>query len=122
MNDDEHIRSRAVFGGIGLEVRRVDDGELGSVGPLPGRVGFRQEHVPREQVVPGELGEDADRHFERRISSRPRVEREHVLVMKIRLHVPVKGMEGGLFHRTVHAAPLNVVLGRRLAHDELVVR
>ena len=58
MKTSERVPCRA---GIGLELRRVDDRELRPVRRALRRIVLRQKHVAREQIVPGELVDDANR-------------------------------------------------------------
>src|SRR4051812_47403535 len=58
IDDDGGLGIRAVLAGVGWELRREKDGELGSV--RIGGVG-PDEKLAAEEAVPGELADDADR-------------------------------------------------------------
>ena len=58
VHEDERVGARAVGGGVGLEAREVDDGELGLV-ILALRLLGADEHGARKQRVPGQLVDDA---------------------------------------------------------------
>ena len=122
MHEDEHVGPRAVARGVSLEIRRVDDGELREVLGAPSGVVLREEHVPGEQVVPGEFVDDSDREPVRGVGARPGVQDVQLLVLEVVQHVAVKRIELVRVDRTVDAAPVHVLLARRFAHDELVVR
>ena len=83
---------------------------------------LRQKHVPREEVVPRKLVDDADREPVLAVGARPGVEDVEIFVLQIRHHVLVQRVELGFVHRPVHVAPMDVPFAGRLAHEELVVR
>ena len=121
VEQDERAGIRAVARGIGGHRRNVDDRELRLVPAGRGAGRLFEEHRPGEEAVPGPLGHDANRqpvvgirageavlHVER-----PAVERRHRLLVERVEHRPVD--------RPVDGSPPDVVLRRRLPHEELVV-
>ena len=86
------------------------------------RIVLRQKHVAREQIVPGELVDDANRQAEGRIGAGPCVQDIQLLVLEVRHHVLVELIELGFVDRTIDRAPVHVLLTGRFLHDKLVVR
>ena len=121
VHEDEYLRARAVLGGVGLELREIDDRELRPMRRPLRRVVFRQEHVPGKQVVPGELVHDANRHAVRRVGAAPGVEHEELLVLRVGHHVAVNEIELRFLDRLVDRAPVHVLFALRFADDKLVV-
>ena len=108
--------------GVGqrLEAGNLDDGELGRVlRQLP--VLRRDEQVAREQAVPGELRDHADRQPEAPVGADMAVLNEHFLALEIGRHAPVDVTEHVRRDRAVDGAPPDVRIGRGLLHDVLVV-
>ena len=106
--------------GARLEAGRLDDGELRLVaGQFPIR--RRDEQVAREQAVPGELRDHADRQAVVAIGAGMAVLDEHLLALEIGDHAPVDVVEDLRRDRAVDRAPPDVRRGRRLLHDVLVV-
>ena len=122
VDEDEDLGARPVLGRVALEVRRIDHRELGPMRRALRRIVLRQEHVAREQIVPGELVDDANRQLVLAVGAGPGVEDVEFLVLQIRHHVLVERVELGFVHGPVDVAPVHVPFARRLAHDELVVR
>jgi hypothetical protein len=86
------------------------------------RIVFRNKHVPREQVVPRELGDDADGKAVGGIGAAPRIQHVELLVLDVAHHVAMQRLEVGLLDGTIDRTPVDVLLGRRLADGELVLR
>ena len=108
-------------GRIGLEPRTIDHCVLGPVRRAPCRIQFRNEHVSRKQVVPREFGDDADRETIRRIGAAPGIEHVQVLVLEVRHHVAMQGVEMRFINWTIDTPPVHVLLGRRFLDRELVL-
>jgi hypothetical protein len=108
--------------GAALERRHVDDGELGPVRPSRLRVELRQEHVAREEIVPGELVDHSNREAVLGIGAGPRVEDVELAFLHVSHHVAMEEIELLRLDRTVDRAPVHVALAGRVADDELVVR
>ena len=89
--------------------------------PLPGIV-FRDEHVAREQVVPRELGDDAYWKAVGRVCAAPGVQHIQFLVLDVGHHVAVQRLEVRVLDGAIDRTPVDVLLGRRLADGELVLR
>ena len=86
------------------------------------RIVLRQEHVAREQIVPGELVDDANRQAIRRIGSGPGIEDVEFLVLEVRHHVAMERVELRLVHRTIDGPPVHVLFTGGFLDHELVVR
>ena len=86
------------------------------------RIVLRQEHVAREQIVPGELVDDANRQAVRRVGAGPGIEDVEVLVLEVRHHVVMQRVELRLVDRTIDVAPVHVLFAGGFLDDELVVR
>ena len=118
---DEGVRRRAVDLRDALERRAADHGEVGHVAPVL-LVGLqRNEHVPREEAVPGVLGDDPHRHPVVRVGADVAVLHEQVAPLQEALQAREQLVELVGRERPVVLAPPDVRLGGRLAHDELVV-
>ena len=99
----------------------VDDGEARLV--LGELVGLRhEEHVAREDRVPGALGDHPDRHAIFGIGSDEHVLHEHVAPAEISEHATPDAVIASRLERPVHLPPPDVLLARRLLDHELVVR
>src|SRR5207248_11026514 len=104
----------------GLEARGVDDGEFRRVRTR--RVFIDDEQVAREETVPGELRDDADREAELRVGAGKAVLDEQFLAFERAEQFAVQKVELRRLHRPVHLAPGDVMFARRVADDEFVVR
>ena len=122
VDEDEDLGARPVLGRVALEVRRIDHRELGSMRRALRRVGLRQKHVAREQIVPGEFIHDANGQLVLRVGAAPGVEDVEFLILQIRHHVLVERVELRFLHRPVDVAPVHVPFARRFLDDELIVR
>src|SRR5690606_8456209 len=89
--------------------------------PKPLRFHNPHKHIAREQAVPRRLGDDADRHAIARIGPSEAVLHKDAAVLEIRHHAMVHQLPVLLAALAVDGAPPDLVFGRRLAHDELVV-
>ena len=120
---DEHecFRVRAVYFRNGLEVGNLQDRELRFMG-LEICIGAADEHGPGKKVVPGSLGDDADRQLIAGIGAGVAVLDEDIFALKIGRHTTQEVVELAGISRTVDLAPPDLVLARLLADDELVVR
>ena len=113
-------RTRAVALRIGLEQRRVDDGELGReirVGPLG-----RDEEMVREKIVPGELGVHADRQAIVLVGADVTVQRVDFAFGEIGCRRVPQRVEPLGVDRLVRIAPVDVVFARGFFDEELVLR
>ena len=107
---------------VGAKRRRVEHGELGRVRRQANRILFPDEHVAREQVVPCRLGDDPNRQLILRVGAGVSVSHVQFLLAEMRQQVAMERLERLRRQRAVHRAPPEVLLARRLANDELVVR
>ena len=121
IDDDEDFRIRPVDVGYRLEVRRVQDGELGNeVAKLV--AGGLDEHVTGEKAVPGRLRHHADVQLEGRIRAGVAVLNEQLLAFEIGEHALVKRLALRLVDGPVDLAPVDVSIRPGLFREELVVR
>ncbi len=118
---DERRRPRSVGGLVGLERGGADEGEIRHVLSVCLVVCKRLEHVAGEQAVPGELGHDADRRAVLGLRVDGAVLHEQVAALEEAEHPAPELVELLGADRAVVLAPLDLVLGCRLAHDELVL-
>src|SRR5690606_31685724 len=119
MDRDHGFRPGAVHRRIGEEVRRVQDHELG-IEILERRPVGTNEKVTDEQAVPRAFADDADGQAIGRLGAAPEVLHIELLALEIGEDLGMKAIEMGFAHGTVHVAPPDVVLARRLLDDELV--
>jgi hypothetical protein len=118
MNVDELVPSASV----GQKRRDVDNGEFRRMaGRL--RVPIRaDEHMAGEKAVPGVFSDDANRDPIFRIGASEAVLHIYIFSPQVGQNLLAQLVEVGLLERTVHLAPPDVFLRRRLTHDELIVR
>ena len=107
--------------GIGVEVRRLDDREIGNDG---GEVLERraQEHVAGEQAVPGGLGNHAHLAAVVGVRADVAVLDEDVAALQVGEQAAVHEVEVVLLEVVVDLAPPDLVLAGGLADDEAVLR
>jgi hypothetical protein len=77
--------------------------------------------IPRENALPSKLGYDSNRQPVARVRTDVAVERIHFLAVEIGADARQQGVELRGVDGFVRAAPVNVVLAARLAHEELIV-
>jgi hypothetical protein len=120
VENDEHLAPGPVFFRDRVEAGSVDDRELGNVVPELFRVVLANEHVAREEVVPGAGVDDANGDPVLGVSSDVAVLDEDVPALEV-------GGETGPEPRVVFGLerlrriPPDVLFARRLANDVLVV-
>ncbi len=117
---DDGLGPAAMPGGIGLEARHVDDGELGIEGRQLRPLGATQQ-VPDEQAVPGQLGADPDVQPIGRIGAAEQVLDEQFAAGEMRDHVHAQTLEGVGVHGLV-VLPPDGGLDGGFADHELVLR
>ena len=102
-----------------MEQRGVDDGELGR----KVRIGVlgRDEEMTCEEVVPGQLGVDAQRNAIAFVGSDVTVQRVGFPFGEIGRHAIPERVELGFVDRLVRVVPVDVGLTRWLANKELVL-
>jgi len=121
IEQDERLALGSIQFRLGLQPRHVNDGEFGHVIAQLLRVELADEHVAREQVVPGVLGNDAHRHTVVQVCANVAVKDEDVAVLGVGQHLPVEVVEVFLCEGAVDFAPPDVRFARRLLDNELVV-
>ena len=84
--------------------------------------GHVDEHVLREQAVPGLLGDDPDGQPVPRIRARVAILHEQLASLDVVEHPAMERVEELRLDGPVHLAPPDLVLARGFADDELVVR
>ena len=119
---DEHegARARAVALRIGVEKRRIDNGELRN--EVGRRRLWRDEKMMREQIMPGEFGVDADRNAIAFVGAGVAIQRVDFALGKVRADAIPECVELRGFDRLVRRAPVDMRFARRLAHEELIFR
>ena len=117
---DRGAGAHAIQRRIGMEMRCMQDD---IVRLEPGQLLFRRpnEHVAREQRLPGARADQPYPHAECRIGPGVKILHEQVLPLQIGLHAALQNRE--LFRRQplVDLAPPHVARDRRLIHHELVL-
>ncbi len=102
-----------------MKQRGVDDRELGREVRI-GAFG-RDEEMMREEVVPRQLGVDAQRHAIAFVGADVAVQRVGFPFREIGRHAVPERVELGFVDRLVRLAPVDVGLARWLADKELVL-
>ena len=120
--DDERARARPVRGLVRLERRRAHDRELGHVLAVRLAARRRLEHVAHEEAVPRLLGDDAQRQPVLRLRARVEILDEEVAALEEAEQAAEDLLELVGRERAVVLAPPDMLGGRRLADDELVLR
>ena len=117
---DDGGRAGAVAGGIGLEARQVDDGEIGRIGGQLFRLRTDQE-VADEQGVPRQFREHAGAHAQGGIGAAVEVLRVERLAARMGQEVLVERLEL-LGRQRAIVVPPDLAFGLGVADDELVLR
>ena len=121
VQEDERLAAGVVHLGDGVELRAVDDDEVG-LEPLQDLgVELAQEHVAGEHAVPGGLGDDPQLQAVLGVGAGVAVLDEDVAALEVGLQPDLQQLEVLGVERLVVLAPPDLVLARRLADDELVV-
>ena len=105
--------------GDGLEARGVQDRELGHVVRQLFGLGLN-EHIAREEGVPGADGDDPNRQTVARIGAGKAVLNPDIAVLQIGLETAEHVFEGFGRYRLVDITPPDVALGFFFLDDELV--
>ena len=121
MQHNEDVRSSPVSVRIGLERGHIDHGELRAMPKPPGRLALRDEHILREQAVPGEFGHHANGYAIEHIGTGVAIHRKEFSAGQVRHEITVELVEGGFTHRSIHRAPIDQATRRWFVNDELVV-
>ncbi len=106
---------------VGVEAGSVDHGELRLVAGQLFRVALAQEHVPREQLVPGRLRDHADRQLGFRVGARVAILDVQVLPLKVGREAGTEGLVTFFVDGLIRLSPPDLVRARGLAHHVLVV-
>jgi len=121
VDGNRHLRPRAVARGVGLEGRRRHHREPRlEVLEVGGR--RHDEQVAHEQVVPGELLDEADRQAVFGIGTGIQILDEQFLPLEVRNDVAAQRVELLQVNRLVDLAPPDLRVAGRLLDHELVVR
>ena len=105
---------------IGLEAGRIDDREFGRVRGVRRRID--DEEISREEIVPGQLVDHADRKPVDRIGARVDILDEEFFARQRAQQIPMKRVELGRIHRPVDLAPVDLRFAGRFTDDEFVIR
>ena len=121
VDEDGRLGPRALGGGVGLEGRDAHDRE---VRREPGEVGLggATEQVPGEEAGPGRLRVHAQRAAMPGVGADVAVLGVQVALGAVRHEACPQALVVGLADGPVHRTPPDVVAGRRLLDDELVLR
>ena len=119
VQNDASFGVGAVFGGIGLKIRREQDGELGVVIGSLVRLG-PDEELPSEEAMPGVLANQANGQRMGGIGAHEAILHEHVAALPERQHLGVQPVEVGFRHGLIDGAPLHGGVRDLVAHHELV--
>ena len=118
---DKGAGARSVAGGIGLHFGSVQHREVRHEAVESGAVGA-DEHVPHERHLPRVWRYVTYRETEVRVGAAVQILHEQFrLPAEICLHVREKRVKMGRVHLAIHISPIHVVVGRRVANDELVL-
>ena len=120
VEDDERLRPRPVRHRVRLESGGGDDREVGDVAPRLLHRRVLEEHRAGEEAVPGLLGDDPDRQPVLGIGPAVDVLHEDVAALEVAAEPGVERAEALGVEGPVVLAPPHVLLGRLLAHHELV--
>ena len=120
VHQDGGLGAGAVHLGNALEARGGNDGIILMEVLQLVRRGAAQQLMD-EQILTGQLIDDAEALGILGVRPGEAVENENVLVLEIRRDLGIDGVEPGLVHGPVHLAPGDVVMDGGGIHNELVV-
>ena len=120
VDQNERAAARAVTGGFGAELGRVDHRELRR--EIARRLVGRQEQVAREERMPSVLRDDPDRQAVARIGAHVRIHNVDVALAQIGADSLQECVEMGGVDRTVGFAPVNVMLAACFANEKFIFR